>query len=193
MKCTRRLLCSKEFVNEEFHWTKNATQSEVMLFFLSSFGNLNLFRFSSFGLRLLPLALSPFFLGGCQSASPTAYVAPRITGRVLDVQSQQPLAQVTVRRLGDDQNRSRMEPRHGGQTLQQPPAFRTSVDGAFVLESARALTPFRTTGWYVVYVAFELEGYESKVIHYTLANATNNFKGEPVINAGDIKLARSKP
>jgi hypothetical protein len=143
-------------------------------------------------LALAILSLSPFFLRGCQS-SPALYVAPRITGRVLDAHSGQPLAQVTVRRLGEEQNLSRMEPRHGGQALQQSPAVRTDAQGAFVLESARALTPFRNTGWYVVYVAFEVEGYQSKVIEYSLANVTNNFKGEPVVNAGDIRLLRGKP
>jgi hypothetical protein len=77
--------------------------------------------------------------------------------------------------------------------LEQTPLVRTEADGTFVLDSERALTLFRPSGWFGVSVAFELQGYQRQVIDYTLANATNNANGEPVIQAGDIRLQPVRP
>jgi hypothetical protein len=147
-------------------------------------GRHSLIRLKLF-LGLSSLALT---LAGCQSGSPAPYIAPRVTGRVLDARTSQPLAGVAVSRLTPDQNPDPSNPPHGGQLIEQVPVVRTGPDGSFVLDSVRDFTPFRRSGWYGVSIAFEHRDYVRRVIDYTLANATNSAKGEPVVPAGDIRL-----
>src|SRR5262249_27134435 len=143
--------------------------------------------------RLVILTFAAAVLGGCKTGSADPYISPRVVGRVLDAQTSQPLARVTVHRVTPDQPPRPAVVRHGGEALDQTPFVRTGPDGQFALDSERDLTPFRHTGWYAVSVAFDLPGYQSKVIDYTMANATNNANGEPIVQAGDIRLAPVKP
>ncbi len=146
----------------------------------------NAFRFA---LRLgLPLLF--FALAGCKTHSPSQYVAPRVIGRVLDQQTQQPIPDVQVQRnRAPDSSATRDTPK-GGELMGQPAAARTGADGTFAMPSVRALVLFRNVGWYSISLSFEHAGYERLVAHYTLANATNAVNGEPVVNTGDILLIR---
>ncbi len=128
-------------------------------------------------------------LAGCRTGGPAPYVAPRVTGRVLDARTSQPVAGVKVRRVTPDQTVDPSQPPHGGQLMQQTPAVRTEPDGRFVLESVRDLTPFRSSGWYGVSISFEHPDYVRRVIEYTLEKSTNTATGEPLVRTGDVLLA----
>lgn len=137
--------------------------------------------------RALALALVALALTGCKSASPSQYISPRITGRVLDAKTQQPIEGVQVRRLTPpDPNVDQAI--KGGQVMQQAAAVRTGNDGTFVLVSERNLAVFRRLGWYSVSLTLAHPSYERLTTEFTLANATNTPSGEPLVRAGDIHL-----
>lgn len=125
---------------------------------------------------------------GCVSSSPSQYVSPRVTGRVIDAQTQQPIKGVRVQRPTPDQNVDADETLKGGQLTEQTPAVRTGSDGRFALTSERDLALFRNVGWYSVRVSFDHAGYERLVTNYTLIDAIITPSGEPLVKAGDIRL-----
>jgi len=124
---------------------------------------------------------------GCQS--PSQYVSPRVEGRVVDEQTQQPIQGVSVRR-GSDMPQSMEQPR-GAQKLVQPPPIYSGADGRFVLGSARDLAFIRRLHWYSVTLSFSHSGYEPLTRTYSLNDSTNTTAGEPLIQAGDIPLSPS--
>lgn len=137
--------------------------------------------------RILASAMAALAVVGCQSASPSRYSSPRITGQVLDAQTQQPIPGVQVRRV-TPQDPSADQTVKGGQSLETSPTVRTDSDGRFVLVSQKNLTLFSRLGWYSVSVAFTHPNYERLTTEYTLLNATNTPSGEPLVRAGDIRL-----
>jgi len=151
-----------------------------------SFGGSRAGRWSALALCLLV----PLIAAGCKSSSPTPYVSPRVTGRLLDAQTQQPVKGVKVHRLIPDQEPNVLNDVKGGQALAKAPAVRTAADGTFELASERGLTPFRRGGWYSVSIAFEHPDYARYVTNYSLKHSIVTPKGEPVVNAGDIWLER---
>lgn len=138
-------------------------------------------------MRLVLLTLV-FTVAGCVSSSPSQYVSPRVTGRVIDTQTRQPIKGVQVQRLTPDQNVAAGEAMKGGQSIEQAPAVRTGSDGRFVLDSERDLALFRKLDWYSVSLSFDHSGYERFVTNYTLIDAIVTPKGEPLVKAGDIRL-----
>ncbi len=135
----------------------------------------------------LGILLLVFAATGCQSSSPSQYISPRITGRVVDAQTQQPIAGVQVRRLAPEALDG-VEVIKGGQILDQSPAVRTDDDGSFVLASERNLALFQRLGWYSVSLAFSHPNYTRLTTEFTLVNATNTPAGEPLVQAGEIRL-----
>jgi hypothetical protein len=125
---------------------------------------------------------------GCKTHSPSPYVSPRITGRVLDKQTHQPIKDVRVRRAGPEPSNRIDDPPKGGQMMERTPTVRTAADGTFVLESERSLVLLRTVGWYAVSVSFSHPAYALWTTNYTLVQATNTTSGEPLVNTGDIML-----
>ena len=125
---------------------------------------------------------------GCKSLSVSPYVSPRITGRVVDSETRLPIYHVKVRRLPSQDSHRSMEPAKGGQVVDPSLSVYTDRDGRFTLDSVRALTTFRRVGWYAVSLSFEHSRYCRFATSYTLANATNSVKGEPLVNAGEIPL-----
>lgn len=137
--------------------------------------------------RTLAVIIFAIGMAGCKSSSPSQYISPRITGRVLDAKTQQPIAGVKVRRLTpEDPNVAQVI--KGGERLDQSPAVRTGSDGSFVLVSEKNLALFQRLGWYSVSLAFTHPNYESLTTEFTLVNATNTPAGEPLVQAGDIRL-----
>ncbi len=134
------------------------------------------------------LLLSAFGAVGCKSTSLSTYVAPRVVGRTVNVETRQPVEDVKVRRVTSDESYRPLDPPKGGQVMERTPAVRSGKDGRFDLDSVRALAPFARDGWYSVTIRFEHPDYGWCDIGYTLANATNTPAGEPLVNAGDILL-----
>lgn len=130
---------------------------------------------------------------GCKSSSPAPYVSPRVTGRIIDAQSKQPIKGVKVQRLMPDQQPNVLNDVKGGQALASASAARTASDGTFEMASERSLSPFRRGGWYSVSLAFEHPEYTRYVTNYSLKHAVITPKGEPVVNTGDIWLERKSP
>jgi hypothetical protein len=140
---------------------------------------------------LLCLLFLAFCQAGCKSYSPSSYISPRVTGRVLDQTTRQPIKHVEVRRVTANEAYFVEKTAKGSQALNQSPGVRTGADGTFVLKSVRNLSFLLETGWYSVSVSFARAGYRPLTTNYTLANSTNTAKGEPWVNAGDILLVPS--
>ena len=140
-------------------------------------------RFNRLALVLLLVAG-----GGCSSV--THYVSPRITGRVLDEETHQPVANVrVVRQPGSARSTAPSAPMpKGGQAIQAPPAERTAEDGTFTIASQSAMAFIIKPGWYSVQLKFDRLGYRTFTTNYTLGDSTNTAAGEPVVVAGDILL-----
>ena len=146
---------------------------------------------SDLGAALGLLLLS--VLTGCRLASPAPYVSPRVTGRVLDHLTQQPLKGVKVQRLMPDQQPNVLDDVKGGQALAGTPAVRTAADGTFELPSERTLSPLQRGGWYSVSIVFEHSDYLRYVTNYSLKHSVLTPKGEPVVKAGEIPLQKKSP
>src|SRR5262249_28569029 len=123
---------------------------------------------------------------GCQS--PSQYVSPRVTGRVLDSETHQPVPDVQVRRTSDQPRPHAMEPPKGAQMLQLPPGVRTGADGTFTVASQSDLAFFRRLGWYSLTLTFTHPGYEKLTQTYGVAGSTKSASGEPWVQAGDVLL-----
>ncbi len=141
----------------------------------------------------MQVALALLVLGvtaaGCKSGSWSRYVSPRVTGRVVDWETRQPIQDVKVRRLSADESYRTLERPKGSQLLEQGPFVLSGQDGRFDLASVRSLSPFRKTGWYSVSVCYERAGYQRFSTTYVLGEATNSPNGEPLVQAGDVPLA----
>src|SRR5436190_1784228 len=106
-------------------------------------------------------------VAGCKSTSPSRYVAPRVEGRVLDAQTQQPIRGVTVRRIDPGAEAAPGEIPKGATALEQAPSVRTGRDGAFKLASKRNLELFGRSSWYSVALSFKHGDYVSFTTNYT--------------------------
>jgi hypothetical protein len=123
---------------------------------------------------------------GCES--PSQYVSPRITGRVLDELTGQPIPEVRVQRWYQNYGVGSMDTKKGGKGLEQQPFVLTGRDGTFVLKSERSVAFFRELGWYPVTLSFAHRKYESATFSYAEAPATNLPSGEPLVRTGDTRL-----
>jgi hypothetical protein len=123
---------------------------------------------------------------GCKSAS--VYVAPKVTGRVVDSETQRPVEHVKVRRMSAQDRYRSMDAAKGAELMTQNSVVYTGADGSFALESVRTLAPFGNAGWWSVSLALEHSRYEKLSTSYGLAKATNTVAGEPVVDTGVILL-----
>ena len=139
--------------------------------------------------RLLVLCLATLALAGCQSHPLSLAVSPRLTGRVVAADTGKPIAGVKVISCGQTDDFNGAVPPKGGERQMAKTAVRTDLDGRFVLETERVLTPFRGSGWFAVQLAFEHAGYERFLTNNSYLNlVTNSWQGESVLDAGKILL-----
>ncbi len=134
------------------------------------------------------VTLGALLIVGCQSNSPSHYISPQVTGRVLDAQTHQPVADVKVTRVSSGESLQDMETPRGGKAMEKAPAVRTGTDGSYVLDSERALSFFQKSGWYSVTLSFEHPHYERFLTTYTITDATLSPGGEPWVKAKDVLL-----
>jgi hypothetical protein len=107
-----------------------------------------------FKIRYLTL-IAVAVVAGCKSTSPSQYISPRVEGRVLDVQTHQPIEAVKVQRLTADESYRVEDAPKGGQLMERAPSVAAGKDGRFILESDRAFALLRRLGWYAVSISFE--------------------------------------
>ena len=139
--------------------------------------------------RSVAICLAAFVLVGCESLPFSPFISPRVTGRVLDADTRQPVADVTVKSGAQAAGHSSAMPPKGGELLMAQPPERTDHDGRFTLQTERVLTPFRGAGWLSVQLLFERSGYERFRTNFSTLNLrTNTVNGEPLLDAGDIFL-----
>lgn len=113
-------------------------------------------------------------------------------GRVVAADTGQPLAKVKIITSDRGEDYSRTSPPKGGQILKSSPPAQTDRDGRFVLESERVLAPFGGVGWFSVQLFIDQPGYERFLTNYSYLNLhTNTWKGQPILDAGDIRLQRA--
>lgn len=140
--------------------------------------------------RRLALLLFAAALAGCQSTgSHSYYISPRVTGRVLAADTQQPLGGATVRRVDLKPYAGADTQPKGGQLQMEPGGVRTDTDGRFVLDARRVIAVLRHGGWHSVTVSFTRAGYAGYQTNYTAAKfKERSAEGVPLVNAGDILL-----
>jgi hypothetical protein len=135
------------------------------------------------------MCLAALALLGCQSDPFSLTVSPRVTGRVLAADTQQPIADVKIRNLNNTDGGNNTMPPKGGQLLQAEAPIRTDQDGMFVMEVERVLAPFRKGGWFSMQLCFEHPGYDRFITNYSYLNlGTNTINGKPGLTAGSIFL-----
>jgi len=139
--------------------------------------------------RLIVPVLAALALVGCKSNPLSLTIAPRVMGRVLAADTGKPLADVQIRSGEQAEARYNTSPPKGGERLMARAPVETDSDGRFVLVTQRALTPFRGSGWFSLYLSFEHPGYERYLTNYSYLNlGTNTLNGESVLDAGDIRM-----
>jgi hypothetical protein len=125
---------------------------------------------------------------GCKSRSATHYNSPRVTGRVLDATTHQPIAGVRIQRLVPNENAGSLDQVKGGQILERPQPIRSNADGTFEMASQKSLTLWSQFAWFTVEISFAHSDYDKFTTNYTPADAVMLPTGESVIQAGDIQL-----
>jgi hypothetical protein len=125
-------------------------------------------------------------LVGCHS--PSQYISPRVTGRVLDEQTQQPIAGVRV--AWHTSNRATSaDPVKGAQQLERQRGEHTDAEGRFNLPSARDLEFIWKVNWYGGTISFKHVRYQELLKTYSVGNVAYSQSGEPCVDAGDILLS----
>jgi hypothetical protein len=138
-----------------------------------------------------PLALLLFAvtLAGCQWGKHSYYISPRVTGRVLAADTQQPLDRATVRRVLPQPYGGADTPPKASQLQMIPGGVRTDEGGRFVLDAERVVAVFRRGSWHSVTVSCERAGYTGFQTNYTATRFKERSpEGVPLVNAGDILL-----
>ena len=141
------------------------------------------------------LCVTVALLAGCASSPvlTTEYISPRVTGRVLDAETHQPIANARVRKIlnpNQVMDATVDQAPKGGQALQNMQAVgtRTDREGRFMLSSQRDMSIVRHGGWSEVTLALSRDGYAKLTTNYTLMQANLSPDGQPEVNAGDILL-----
>lgn len=137
---------------------------------------------------LFGLLFAVLFAAGCKTSSVSHYVSPRITGRVLDATSREPLKGVKVQRVETSSYARPDGPQKAGEVMQSERGVVTDKYGQFTLDSKKTVTLFSAVGWYSVTVNFKLDGYAQAFATFSRTNAVVSAAGEPVVSAGDIFL-----
>jgi hypothetical protein len=144
--------------------------------------------------RPLALLLLAVTLAGCQGGKYSYYISPRVTGRVLAADTQQPLDRATVRRVVPIPSAGTDTLPKGGQLQMVPGGVRTEADGRFVLDAERVIAVLRHGGWHSVTVSFEQAGYAEFQTNYIATRFKERSpEGVPLVNAGDILLKPKSP
>jgi hypothetical protein len=139
--------------------------------------------------RFPAFCLAAVALVGCESMPFSPFSSPCVSGRVLAADTGKPLADVAVRSGAHREGARTGMPPKGGELLMAKAPARTDGDGRFTMETERVLTPFRSAGWFSVQLSFQRTGYERFRTNYSTLNlSTNSPHGEPLLDAGEIRL-----
>jgi hypothetical protein len=143
-------------------------------------------------LSILPASLAlMLLLTGCRGWSLSQCVSPRVTGRVLDSETLQPLMGAEVQRVAARPRQSGNAPPKGAQLMQDAPRIvLTSVDGSFTLDPIYSVAAFRVLSWSSVDVQFRRAGYLTLTTNLISSADSSDSGGEPYVKAGDILLHR---
>lgn len=138
--------------------------------------------------RRAPFLVLFLALLGCKSRPWGPYVSPQISGQVLAADTLRPLRGVSVVRNNSQRYRLPGPPPKGGELLLQKPLTRTDEDGRFVLASERVLSLIRPAKWNLLELDLSWPGYQNLHTNLSINLATNSFKGEPLLDAGQLLL-----
>ena len=138
------------------------------------------------------LALLALTWAGCQDlALPhQAWTQPRITGRVLDEATRQPVAGAKVTRVRPPSNDGFSDDTKGGPQMVNRPVFAvTEADGRFQLAGERTAQLFlETFPDFAVTLRVSVSGYATFQEQFTNVIFAGPQTNEPLVNAGDIRL-----
>ena len=140
-------------------------------------------RVKVFSLVTLLLAMAAVGVG-CHS--PSQYISPRVEGRVVNAITGQPISDVAIRRFSTASHDN--DPPKGAEMLDSEPTVVTQADGSFIVKSRTSLAFLHHVRWYSVTFIFTRSGYEKQKRTYSFTEATKTPDGEPLVQAGEIKL-----
>ena len=149
------------------------------------------YHFNPIGFVLPGLLGLTLILTGCKSTSVEHYISPRITGKVIDAQTHEPVKGVKVQRVPPESVVRSDEPLKGGEVMQGERGTSTRANGTFVLQSKKDIALVAEAGWDEVTVSFSRSGYTTLLRTYPKARAVRSAAGEPMINAGVVLLMPS--
>ena len=139
--------------------------------------------------KVYVLGLALLTWGGCQTRPLLHDVSPRVIGRVVAADTGRPLAGVQVINYAQPEDYDSASPPKGGQLLKRKPIARTASEGRFIFAREQVLTPFGGSGWFSLQLFINQAGYERFLTNYSYLNlGTNTWKGQPVLDTGDIRL-----
>ena len=139
--------------------------------------------------KVYVLGLALLTWGGCQTRPLSHDVSPRVIGRVVAADTGRPLAGVQVINYAQPEDYDSASPPKGGQLLKRKPIARTDSEGRFIFAREQVLTPFGGSGWFSLQLFINQAGYERFLTNYSYLNlGTNTWKGQPVLDTGDIRL-----
>jgi len=128
---------------------------------------------------------------GCESGPilHQGYVSPRITGRVLDANTRQPIAKASVLKVNPRQASQTDRDQKGAEWMIAPTPSLTDEQGRFTLGSQKDLTVFRHANLYSVSVTVTHPQYVQFVTNFTLTNMKRKEEKGPLeVEAGDLLL-----
>ena len=135
------------------------------------------------------------FLGvaGCSSlrGPHVEYDAPRVTGRVVDAETDQPIHRASIRRWAQPPVRSSAEPEKGATRLRSEPVTYTDEAGRFVVPPKRSAYLLFGHGGaaFSAPLVIRHPNYVGLATNLTGAKFPAEGKsGPPVIEAGDLRL-----
>lgn len=140
-------------------------------------------------MKILPLLVVAVGLAGCNSVGFFDSATPRLTGRVLDAQTGQPLGGVKIVRLTPGQSADAGSPAYGAQLMLQGRPDFSAADGTFAVAGTKYVTFIKPSGQWSVNLMFRAGHYDTLVTNFTAADdAVRSATNSRVMNVGDVLL-----
>jgi hypothetical protein len=138
---------------------------------------------------MLLLLVAVAGLAGCHSVGLFDSTTPRLTGRVLNADTGQPLSGVKIVRLLPGQSPNTGSPPYGAQLLLQGRPVLSAADGSFAVSGTKYMTFLKPPGQWSARLMLQATHNDMQVTNFTAADAAVNSATNPrVMNVGDVRL-----
>lgn len=130
-----------------------------------------------------------FVLTGCQWIGLEDRVTPQVVGRVLNAETHQPIAGVTVQPVVPGRTPAEDFSEKGAERLMRGRPVMTDASGKFVFPSKGYVTFLKSSSWWSCTLSFQQPGYAALQTNFTVTKVSSSAtQGRAVVEAGDIYL-----